>query len=65
MTAVAATNRAAVDIENERGSVESHLAYIAHPREGKARLFKGNGIIHFEYENDDWSVSGFQLPGFG
>ena len=53
------------DIANDRGIVEAHLAYIVHPREGKKRLFEGKCTIHFVYENDDWSISAFELPGFG
>ena len=53
------------DIANDRGIVEAYLAYIVHPREGKKRLFEGKCTIHFVYENDDWSISAFELPGFG
>ena len=57
--------RVTSDIANDRGTVEAHLAYIVHPREGKKRLFEGKCTIHFVYENDDWSISAFELPGFG
>ena len=57
--------RVTADIANDRGIVEAHLAYIVHPREGKKRLFEGKCTIHFVYENDDWSISAFELPGFG
>ena len=53
------------DIANNRGMVEAHLAYLVHPRQGKKRLFEGECTIHFLYENDDWSISAFELPGFG
>lgn len=57
--------RVTVDIANDRGIVEAHLAYIVHPRQGQKRLFEGKCTIHFVYEIDDWSISAFELPGFG
>ena len=55
----------ALELEKGNGTLEAHLAYIAHPREGKQKLFDGKCRIQFVLENNDWSISAFELPGFG
>ena len=53
------------DVDKNQAVVEVRLAYRAHPQQGEARMFSGKSIVCFVYENDDWSISAFEFPGFG
>ena len=58
-------SKVTTEMNNNFGIVVAHLAYVAHPRGENQKLFEGGCKIQFMFENNDWSISAFELPGFG